>query len=126
MTFPCPAYMEDADIQEGFDSLCAKAGLTRLATCRVIQYEKLTSYFINSFRYYPDDDTVEFRLYGELLTMSMRRFCEAIGLANARKKEKMSTQPTEPRTLFDSFCNQDTKDLHRQKISSILFPHHGY
>jgi len=31
MTFPCPAFMEVAGIQEGFDSLCAKAGLTRLA-----------------------------------------------------------------------------------------------
>src|SRR4051794_16392862 len=89
MTFPCPAFMEVAGMQEGFDSMCTKAGLTRLATCRVIQYEKLTSYFINSFRYYPDDDTIEFRLYGEFLTMSMRRFCEAIGLPDAGKKVKM-------------------------------------
>src|SRR4051812_21480236 len=97
MMFPCPAFMEAAGIEEGFDSLCAKAGLTRLATCRVTQYEKLTSYFINTFRYYPDDDTVEFRLYGELLTMSMTRFCEAIGLPDAGKKSKMITQPTELR-----------------------------
>src|ERR1041384_4400194 len=60
MTFPCPAFMEAADIQEGFDSLCAKAGLKRLANCQVIQYEKLTSYFSNNFRFYPDDDAVEF------------------------------------------------------------------
>src|SRR3954466_9669098 len=112
MKFPCPSFMEATGIHEGFDNLCAKAGLTRLATCHVTQYEKLTSYFINSFRYYPDDDTVEFRLYGELLTMSMNRFCEAIGLPGVWKKAKMSTQPTELRTLFDSFCSQDTKDLH--------------
>src|SRR3954471_13743817 len=54
MTFPCLAFMEVAGIHEGFESLCDKACLTRLATCRVIQYKKLTSYFINSFRYYPD------------------------------------------------------------------------
>ena len=77
MTFPCPTFMEAVGIQEGFDSLCAKAGLTQLATCHVIQYEKLTSSFINSFRFYPDDDSVEFRLYGEVLTMPMSRFCEA-------------------------------------------------
>src|SRR3954467_13273274 len=64
MTFPCPPFMEAAGIHEGFNRVCAKAGLTRLATCRVIQYEKLASYFINNFRYYPDDDTAEFRLYG--------------------------------------------------------------
>ena len=74
MTFPCPAFMEASSIQEGFDSLCAKAGLTWLATYRVTQYKKLTSCFINSL------DIIlkmilEFRLYGELLTMSMRRFC---------------------------------------------------
>src|SRR3954464_4341717 len=68
MTFLCPAFMEAVGIHEGFDSLCAKAGLTWLANCHVIQYEKLTSYFINSFRFYPDDDAVEFRLYGKLLT----------------------------------------------------------
>ena len=91
MSFPCLDFMEAAGIQEGFDSRCAKAGLTRLATCRVTQYKKRTSYFINSFRYYPDDDTVEFRFYGELLTMYMRRFCEAVGLPDVGKKAKMSS-----------------------------------
>src|SRR3954463_12477271 len=59
MTFPCPTFMEAASIQEGFNSLCAKEGLTRLTNCRVTQYEKLTTYFINSFRYYPNGDIVE-------------------------------------------------------------------
>jgi len=92
----------------------------------MIQYDKLTSYFINSFRFYPDDDAVEFRLYGKLLTMPMSRFCEALGLPDEGKKAKMSSQPSKLRTLFDSFCSQDTRDLHRQKISSILFPHLRY
>src|SRR3954470_12709485 len=52
MMFPCPAFMEAAGIHEGFKSPCAKEGLTRLATCHVTQYKKLTSCFINSFRYY--------------------------------------------------------------------------
>src|SRR4051812_1229663 len=58
--------------------------------------------------------------------MSMRRFCEDIGLPDAGKMAKMSMHPNEMRTIFDSFCSQDTKDLHRQKISSILFPHLRY
>src|SRR4051812_26268840 len=106
--------------------MCAKTSLTRLANCRVIQYERLTSIFINNFRYYPNDDVVEFRLYDKLLTMPMSRFCEALGSPDKWKKQKMSSQPSELRTLFDSFCSQDTKDLHRQKISSILFPHLRY
>ena len=83
MAFPCEVFLEAAGIKEEFENLCANVGLTRLATCRVTQYKKLTSCFINSFRYYPDDDTIEFRLYGELLTMSMRRFCEVVGLPDA-------------------------------------------
>src|ERR1043165_540577 len=58
--------------------------------------------------------------------MSMKKFCEAIGLPDIGKKAKKNSQPTELRTLFNSLCNQDTKDLHRQKISSILFPHLKY
>ena len=91
MMFPCPTFMEAAGIQEGFESLCANAGLTRLATCRVIQYKKLTSCFINSCIYYPDADTIEFRLYNELLTMSMKKYCEAVDLPDAGKKAKMSS-----------------------------------
>src|SRR4051812_8695798 len=61
MTFPCPEFMAAAGIQEEFNTLCAKAGLTRLANFRVFQYARLTSIFINNFRFYPDDDAVEFR-----------------------------------------------------------------
>src|SRR3954466_13543179 len=71
MKFPCPEFMAPAGIQEEFDILCANAGLTRLANCRVFQYERLTSIFINSFRFYPDDDTIVFRIYDKLLTMPM-------------------------------------------------------
>src|SRR4051812_35948381 len=91
MRFPCPEFMEAAGIQEEFNILCAKAGLTWLAHCRVIQYERLTSIFINNFRFYPDDDVVEFRIYDKLLTMPMSRFCEALGLPDREKKAKMSS-----------------------------------
>src|SRR3954467_6817322 len=59
MTYPCNAFLEVAGIKEEFYSLCANAGLTQLATCRVAQYRKLTSYFINNFRYNHDIGIVE-------------------------------------------------------------------
>src|SRR4051812_26842136 len=68
MAFPCTDFMKDADIQEEFDALCARAGLTRLVTSRVPQYETLTSIFINSFRFYPENDAVVFQVYERLLT----------------------------------------------------------
>src|SRR4051812_26733051 len=61
MTYPCQVFLEAAGIKEEFDNLCANAGLTWLATCRAAQYRKLTSYFINSFRYNHDAAIVEFR-----------------------------------------------------------------
>src|SRR3954468_21615489 len=82
MTFPCDVFLEAAGIKEEFENLCANAGLTRLETCRVTQYRKLTSCFINSFRYNPDAATIQFRIYNDLLTMSLARFCEIIVVSN--------------------------------------------
>src|SRR3954471_13072112 len=74
MTYPCEVFLEAAGIKEEFYSLCANAGLTRHATCRVAQYRKLTSYFINSFRYNHDAGIVEFRIYDDILTMPWQDF----------------------------------------------------
>src|SRR4051812_2618637 len=63
MAFPCEDFMENAGIREEFYALCANASLTRLVTSRVHQYETLTAIFVNSFRFYSDNDTVVFRLY---------------------------------------------------------------
>ena len=58
--------------------------------------------------------------------MPLARFCEIIGVQNVGKMARMNSQPSELRTLFDSLCSQDSKDIHRSKISSILFPHIRY
>src|SRR4051812_30582201 len=50
MAFPCDDFMENAGIKEEFYALCENAGLTRLVTSRVHQYETLTAIFFNSFR----------------------------------------------------------------------------
>src|ERR1041385_1728891 len=55
--------------------------------------------------------------------MSLERFCEIIGVLNIGRTAKMNTQPTELRTLFNSLCRQDTRDIRRSKISGILFLH---
>ena len=62
MAFTCDDFMENAGIKEEFYALCENAGLTRLVTSRVQQYETLTAIFVNSFRFYPHNDTVVFRL----------------------------------------------------------------
>src|SRR4051812_16926639 len=92
MAFPCQDFMEDAGIREEFDALCANAGLTWLVTSRVQQYETLTAIFVNSFRFYPNSDTVVFRLYEKLLTMPMSIFCEALGLLGIAEKKRKNSQ----------------------------------
>src|SRR4051812_45658840 len=118
--------MADAGIQEEFDALCARAGLTWLVTSRVSQYETLTAIFVNSFRFYPESDFVVLQIYERLLTMSMSTFCEALGLPNLGEKRKENSQTAAVNTLLDSFCNTEVRNTNRQNISNILFPHLRY
>src|SRR3954463_15622806 len=127
MEFPCEDFMEDAGIQEEFYALCANAGLTRLVMSRVPQYETLTAIFVNSFRFYSDNDTVVFRLYERLLTMPMSTFCEALGLSGlVEKKKRKNVQTVALNTLLDSFCNTEVRASNHQNISNIMFPHLRY
>ena len=127
MEFPCEDFMEDAGIQEEFYAQCANAGLTRLVTSRVPQYETLTPIFVNSFRFYSDNDTVVFRLYERLLAMPMSIFCEALGLPGlVEKKKRKNVQTVALNTIIDSFCNTEVRASNRQKISNIMFPHLRY
>src|SRR3954464_7322913 len=110
MPFPCEDFMEDAGIREEFYALCANAGLTRLVTSHVPQYETLTAIFVNSFRFYYDNDTIVFRLYDQLLTMPMNRICEVLGLPGLVEKKKRKNIPTvEINTILDSFCNTEVR-----------------
>src|SRR3954464_14526688 len=127
MAFPCEDFMEDARIREEFYALCANAGLTRLVTSRVHQYETLAAIFVNSFRFYSDDDTVVYRIYEKLLTMPMSIFCEALGLPGlVEKKKRQNVQTVALNTLLDPFCNTEVRPSNRQKISNIMFPHLRY
>src|ERR1041385_1503581 len=125
MMYPCDDFLTAAGIKEEFYGLCANAGLTWLALCRVV-IKKLTSCFVNSFCYNLSAGIVEFKLCNDLITMSLAQFCDIIGVPNAGQTAKMTTQPSELRTLFNSLCCQEETDIQRTKISSILFPHLTY
>src|ERR1041385_1669837 len=57
--------------------------------------------------------------------MPLAHFCDISGVRNAGKT-KIPTHPTKLKALFASLCSKDPKDVHRGKISSILFPHLRY
>ena len=69
---------------------------------------------------------IEFRLYEDVFTMSLAEFCDVIGVRNVGKTTKMKVQPYDLKSLFASLCSKDPRDIHRGKISSILFPHIRY
>ncbi|KAE8786503.1 hypothetical protein D1007_39657 [Hordeum vulgare] len=50
----------------------------------------------------------------------------AAGVRNVGKTTKMKVQPYELKSLFASLCSKDPRDIHRGKISNILFPHIRY
>src|SRR3954464_7511181 len=89
MMYPCDDFLTAAGIKEEFYGLCANAGLTRLALCRVVQYKKLTSCFVNNFCY-NHDVGVEFKLYNDLITISLAKFCDIIGVPNVGQKAKIT------------------------------------
>src|SRR3954467_7875160 len=102
MAFACDDFMENAGIKEEFYALCANAGLTRIVTSRVPQYETLTAIFVNNFRFYPDTDSAVFQIYERLLTMPMRIFCEVLDFPNIGEKKKKNAQTVALNTLLDS------------------------
>ena len=115
-----------AGIKDEFDNLCATAGLTRLVTHQVPQYPKHTYYFVNWFRFNDTTSIIEFRLYDEVLTMSLAEFCQVLGVQNVGKMSRMKTQPSKLKALFNSLCSENPREIHRGKIFSILFPHIRY
>src|SRR3954466_4233824 len=82
-------------IKDEFDNLCAAGGLTHLVTHQVSQYPKLTYYFVNWFRFNETISIMEFGLYDEVLTMSLEKFCQVLGVWNVGKTDGMKMQPSE-------------------------------
>ncbi|KAE8771377.1 hypothetical protein D1007_56784 [Hordeum vulgare] len=52
--------------------------------------------------------------------------CAVVGVRNVGKMTRVKVQPYELKSLFASLCGKDPQDIHRGKISSILFPHIRY
>ena len=126
MSYPCPEFLASAGLLDQFNGLCENAGLTYLVTHQVPQYTKLTYYFVNWFRFNEAASIVEFRLYDDVLTMSLAEFCEVLGVQNVGRMDKMKLQPSNLKALFNSLCSGDPREIRRGKISGIQFPHIRY
>src|SRR4051812_15609195 len=102
MAYPCPDFLTTTGMKDELNDLCAAAGLTHLVTHQVHQYPKVTYYFVNWFKFNDTTSTIEFRIYDEVMTMSLAEFCHVIGVQNAGRTDRMKKQPSRLMPILNS------------------------
>src|SRR4051812_48129782 len=83
----------------------------------------LTKTFVESFSFtnnwfHPD---VSFKVYGRSYHISLKKFCEALGLGTAALAKKIPAQPADLLELYRGITNDDNRRAQRGKIRNIQF-----
>ena len=90
MSYPCHQFLMATGLSEHFNNLVDTAGLTHLMTHEVQQYPRVTYYFVNRFKFKDGIcPTIEFRIYDEVMVMSLADFCDIIGVRNEGDTRKI-------------------------------------
>src|SRR4051812_42697960 len=102
-------------------TLVRRAGLTSLMQDESVQYATLTKTFVESFSFTnsmfsPD---VSFKVYGMSYHMSLKKFCEALGLGIVVSAKKIPAQPADLLELYCGITNDDNRRAQRGKIRNI-------
>src|SRR3954468_4668715 len=89
-----------------------------------VQYATLTKTFVESFSFAnsmfkPD---VSFKIYGRPYTMTLKKFCEALGLGTVGTVKKIPAQPTDLLELYRGITNDDDRRAQRGKIRHMQLP----
>ncbi|KAK1653719.1 hypothetical protein QYE76_071524 [Lolium multiflorum] len=84
-SFPCYEFLSNAGLLDDFLTLIGKAGLTTYMEDERKQYYMLTKIFVESFKFNNKhfNPTVAFKIYGNPVTMKLKDFCVALGIAPA-------------------------------------------
>src|SRR3954471_17451837 len=120
-TFPCPTFLRALGILEDFLTLVQRVGLTSYMQDASMQYATLTKTFVESFSFSnslfkPD---VSFKIYGRPYTMTLKKFCEVLGLGTTGTVKKIPAQPADLLELYHGITNDDGRRAHRGKIRNI-------
>ncbi|KAK1603064.1 hypothetical protein QYE76_037299 [Lolium multiflorum] len=123
-SFPCYDFLSNAGLLDDFLTLVGKAGLTTYMEDEREQYYMLTKIFVESFKfnnkhYHP---TVAFKIYGKAITMKLKDFCAALGIAPVGTAKRIEDNPRALLELYREITNDDCRTIQRGKIRNIQLP----
>ncbi|KAK1648134.1 hypothetical protein QYE76_065939 [Lolium multiflorum] len=109
---------------DDFLTLIGKAGLTTYVGDESEQYYTLTKIFVESFKFNNKHfrPTVAFKIYGKPITMKLKFFCVALGIAPVGTARKIEDNPKELLELYRGITNDDCRTIQRGKIRNIQLP----
>ncbi|KAK1609809.1 hypothetical protein QYE76_033482 [Lolium multiflorum] len=122
-SFPCYEFLSNAGLLDDFLTLVGKAGLTTYMEDERKQYYMLTKIFVESFKFNNNhfNPTVAFKIYGNPVTMKLKDFCVALGIAPAGTARKIEDNPRVLLELYREITNDDCRTI-RGKIRNIQLP----
>src|SRR4051812_2458958 len=123
-TFPCLTFLQAAGILDDFLTLVRRIGLTSYMQDERVQYATLTKTFVESFSFTNNlfKPYVSFKIYGRPYTMTLKKFCEILGLGTAGMVKKIPAQPTNLLELYRGMTNDDNRRAQQGKIRNIQLP----
>ncbi|KAK1619637.1 hypothetical protein QYE76_025154 [Lolium multiflorum] len=123
-SFPCYEFLSNAGLLDDFLTLVGKAGLTTYMEDERKQYYMLTKIFVESFKFNNKhfNPTVAFKIYGNPVTMKLKDFCVALGIAPAGTARKIEDNPRVLLELYREITNDDCRTIQRGKIRNIQLP----
>ncbi|KAK1681064.1 hypothetical protein QYE76_041912 [Lolium multiflorum] len=123
-SFPCYEFLSNAGLLDDFLTLIGNAGLTTYMEDEGKQYYMLTKIFVESFKFNNKhfNPTVAFKIYGTPVTMKLKDFCAALGIAPAGTARKIEDNPRVLLELYREITNDDCRTIQRGKIRNIQLP----
>ncbi|KAK1695575.1 hypothetical protein QYE76_012272 [Lolium multiflorum] len=123
-SFPCYEFLSNAGLLDDFLTLIGNAGLTTYMEDERKQYYMLTKIFVESFKFHNKhfNPTVAFKIYGTPVTMKLKDFCAALGIAPAGTAKKIEDNPRVLLELYREITNDDCRTIQRGKIRNIQLP----
>src|SRR3954468_5419890 len=110
-TFPCPTFLQAAGILNDFITLVQRVRLTSYMQDENVQYATLTKTFVESFSFSnsPFKPDVSFKIYNRPFSITLKKFCEILGIGTAGSVKKILPQPTDLLDLYHGITNDDDR-----------------
>src|SRR3954470_7330377 len=105
-------------------TLVQRAGLTSYMQDESAQYDLLTKTFVESFSFTNSmfNPTVSFKIYGRAHSMTLKKFCKALGIGTTGSSKKIQALPTDLLDLYRGITNDNDRRAQRGKIKNIQLP----